>query len=127
VKLSSGSPLLRVSAALQAALLLSIQLVDGSGLHRCPDHDAGVGTLVVEAPAAHEHHHQDHGAPGRHEGLCPCLGTCHQGTVALAPVGTAAIVLAPAYADEAVPRPSAAFRSQLPHLLPFALGPPLRA
>ncbi len=116
--------LLRVGAALQAALLLAIQLADGGGVHRCPDHDAGLGVLAVEAPHPHGHHHEEQGAPGKHHGLCPCLGACCSSTVALGTAGTAMLTAAPVTVAGTSPQLVFLIRTRVPHRLPFSIGPP---
>jgi hypothetical protein len=116
-------PALRGVALLQATLLLAVQLVDGSALHRCPAHDA-------VAPVAAEH--AGHAARGHHDGqgheqeqhVCTCLGSCHSGLAAFSaassprsatPVGVSASLAVDA-GRPALSRPH--------HLLPFALPPP---
>jgi hypothetical protein len=116
-------PLLRFGVALQAILLLAIQIADGSGVHRCPDHDSGLGVLALGAPQAH-HHGGHHDGSGKHEGLCPCLGACHNTTVALAPSGAAVISAAPVFVASPTPVLRPILLTHVPHLLPFALGPP---
>lgn len=118
-------PLLRIGFALQAILLLVIQLADGSGMHRCPDHDAGVGVLAVgAAPMAGHHHGGHHDGSDGHQGLCPCLGPCHSPGYALVPVAAREIVATPVRFVRFVPIFTPAIHLREPHLLPFALGPP---
>jgi hypothetical protein len=117
------SPSLRLIALLLAVLLPVGQLVDGAGLHHCPDHDAGLGVVLG---GSHVHHHgPSHDTPGHgHEGGCPCLGSGHTSQATILADATPAVVVhtgavfAPTFAEPAVvwPTPS--------HRLPFAIGPP---
>jgi hypothetical protein len=117
--------LLRCGFALQAILLLAIQLADGSGVHRCPDHDSGLGILALgPAPAAAHHHGGHHDGSGRHQGLCPCLGACHSATVGLAPAGAISLSELPAQIVRTVPAPVASVRPRHNRRLPFSIGPP---
>jgi hypothetical protein len=118
-------PLLRVGVALQAILLLAIQLVDGSGVQRCPDHDVGVGVLAVGAAPMAGHHHGGHDdGSSKHQGLCPCLAPCHSPSAALVPTGTVALIAVPIHAVGFAPVFTPTIRQRNPQLLPFALGPP---
>lgn len=119
-----GRSLLSTAATLQAVLLLTIQLVDGGGVHRCPDHDSGLGVLALEVTHPHGHSHEGHGTPGKHQGLCPCLGACHNSVVALAPVGAAVLTGLPTLATGPAPALVAILRTPARHLLPFSIGPP---
>jgi hypothetical protein len=113
-------PVLRSGlAAIQALLLLSLQLAEGTGVHRCPEHDAGVGI----SPASADHHgHQGHQDQKGHSG-CHCLGPCCQ--AALLYVGSRAPNLHQPVQIAARPETRAvtSLRS-IVRLLPFALGPP---
>ncbi len=117
------SPSLRVIALLLAVLLPAGELVDGAGLHHCPDHDAGLG---VSLGPRHAHHHgPSHDTPRHeHQSGCPCLGVGHTSQAAVlssaapALVVRAELAIAPGFADPAVVRPVPA------HRLPFAIGPP---
>src|SRR3990172_4525394 len=65
----------RFAAFLPAALLVGLQLAEGSGFHRCPAHDGAL-------PHNSTGHHTGSSAGGSHEhggspGGCTCLGTCH--------------------------------------------------
>jgi hypothetical protein len=121
----SAHPLLRIGFALQAILLLAVQLLDGSGVQQCPDHDAGVGVLAVGAAPMASHHHGGHqDDSGKHQGVCPCLAPCHSPGYALAPSGTPECVAAPLRASVLASVFAPAIRLHDPHLLPFALGPP---
>ena len=116
--------LLRYGFALQAILLLAIQIADGSGVHRCPDHDSGLGILAIgTAPAAH-HHGGHHDGSGKHQGFCPCLGACHHATVAVAPAGTASLTLAPLQIVGTALRFEAPAPAQSARRLPYSIGPP---
>ncbi len=124
--IASRRPLLRFGFVLQAILLFAMQLADGSGVHRCPDHDSGVGVLALGGAPSGLHHHGGHQGDSReHHGVCPCLGACHQSTIALAPAGTAALTALPTLAVEFTAGPVASVRSQHSHRLPYAIGPPL--
>jgi len=112
------------TALLQVVLLLGVQLTDGAGIHRCPEHDGPVGHLADQA-AMHQHaSHGDHGSPvGDHHG-CTCLGSCHAPMPAmLAAAGHAVIPIdAVGYHIGITP---VSYLVQTPeHTLPYAVGPP---
>jgi len=116
------SPSLRLIALLLALLLPAGQLVDGAGLHHCPDHDAGLG---VALGGSHAHHGSSHDGPSDgHKGGCPCLGAGHTSQAAILSAATrllvvrAIIAFAPMFAEPAVVSSASA------HRLPFAIGPP---
>jgi hypothetical protein len=121
-----SSPSFRVAALVPAVLLVFAQLLDGSGAHRCPEHDA----FVPPAAESHGHatgHHGSAPAEGDHHGGCNCLGAscgsvaAFEAVPAMRPFGSTAQSWIPvsAVGREAPDRP--------PHLLPFALGPPQNA
>jgi hypothetical protein len=124
--LGPSSPPFRVAALAPAVLLVLAQLFDGIGAHRCPEHDAA----VPPAAESHRHaagHHDNAPAEGDHHGGCNCLGAscgsvvAFEAVPAMRPLMPAAQSWIPASAvgRKAPDRP--------PHLLPFALGPPLHA
>jgi len=112
-------------AVFQLLLLLAVQLADGSGVHRCPEHDAGIGIGLGHRQGAGHHMHGggDDRDPGHH-GPCPCLGEGlavslpHSPVRALAPVPVTAVALVP------LPAPRRVLLAQPAHTLPFAIGPP---
>lgn len=116
----------RAAALAQAALLVLTQLVVGSGIHRCPAHDAVV-PVAVESHGHAAGHHDGPPAEGESHGFCNCLGaSC--GSVAqfeAVPANRPALPLA------RWSTPSTTVERLTPgrpaHLLPFALGPPLHA
>ncbi len=116
----------RAAALAQVVLLALAPLVDGSGLHRCPAHGAMVPDVVESNGHASTHHH---GAPteGEHHGTCNCLGSSCGSAAQYEPFPEYRQLLEvarwsiPTVADG---RPAPA---RPPHLLPFALGPPLPA
>jgi hypothetical protein len=115
------------TALLQVVLLLGVQLTDGAGIHRCPEHDGPVGHLAVQA-AMHQHaSHADHGSPaGEHHG-CTCLGSCHAPMPAmLAAAGHAVIPIDAVVVHAGLPLVSHLAQSP-EHTLPYAVGPPLLA
>lgn len=110
-------------ALLLALLLPAGQLVDGAGLHHCPDHDAGLG--VALGGGGHAHHGASHNGPNhQHKGGCPCLGAGHTSQAVLlsgttpALVVRASLAIAPSFAEPAAVWPAPSLR------LPFAIGPP---
>ena len=108
-------------AALQIVLLISLQLAEGTGVHRCPEHDAGVGSGTPAAMAAHMGHHS--GPPHQEHGGCHCIGVCCQARLvypAPAPVGTV-LKVEPALRPEL---PIVTALRDTVRLLPFAIGPP---
>ncbi len=114
--------LLRGLAALQLVLFPAVQLADGTGVHRCPQHDAGLGPPTAAAAT----HHASHEHKAAHH-VCTCLGACSGGTLAFAPSGAVTFRLAvqPSRRPGAE-RPVASLRAPV-RLLPFALGPPTHA
>jgi hypothetical protein len=116
----------RLVVSVQVALLLTVQIMDGSGIQHCPHHDRGAGAVPAGAQVvAVHHHHQDSDQPHQHQGSCTCLGPCH-GVTHLLAVGVAPAGIP---VSGTVTRTVAApllleLRSPVPHLLPFALGPP---
>jgi hypothetical protein len=122
----SGS-LRLTAAAFLSALLVSLRLLEGTGLHHCPAHDGPAGLAVADSSEASHHHdggaHRRDGG-GEHASGCTCLGDCQAPQPFLAPhrpfedfPGQVAPRLDRAFATHAVPR--------VPHLLPFSIGPPL--
>lgn len=125
----SGS-LRSTAAAFAAALLVSLQVLEGAGVHRCPAHDAGAG--VELAMAAGPGHHHGGGAPQHaghpeHASECACLGDCQAPTAVITsgPPLEVAVASRPAAVPPPADAPLAARRTA--HLLPFAIGPPLTA
>jgi hypothetical protein len=115
------------TALLQVVLLLGVQLTDGAGIHRCPEHDGPVGHLAVQT-AIHQHgSHGDHGTPtGDHQG-CTCLGSCHAPMAALLANAAQAIPsISASFLQVAFPS-EAQFVQSPEHTLPYAVGPPLLA
>jgi hypothetical protein len=120
-------PVLRLLGALLPLLLLLAQLGDGTGMHRCPAHDGtGVPVTAAASHAGMAHHSappEDH----QHGGPCSCLGACHGPTLLLGTTdGTPQLVavLSPVTSGIA---PTLEARPSRPHLLPFAIGPPVIA
>lgn len=113
---------LRGLAALQLVLLPAVQLADGTGVHRCPEHDAGLGPTTESAATPHG----SHGHKAAHH-ACTCLGACSGSGLAFAPTGpvTLGVLAQPAHRPVAE-RPVAPLRTAV-RLLPFALGPPAHA
>jgi len=116
-------------ATLVVALFVSMQVVEGTGVHRCAAHDAGTGIQpVAAAPAAHHHGGSaDHGQQGSgagHHGCCPCLGDCQNpavftgSTAQAGPVACFVVTLLPRFEVGGI------HRSSPRYLLPFAIGPP---
>lgn len=107
-------------AVVQVVLLLTMQLAESTGVHRCPEHDAGVGAGNPEM-AMHMSH-----APGpepRQHSSCHCIGVCCQATLAYGAPAPIALIFStePLTSPEAVP--VASLRATV-RLLPFAIGPP---
>jgi hypothetical protein len=115
------------TALLQVVLLLGVQLTDGAGIHRCPEHDGPVGHLAVQT-SIHAHGSDgNHGATGGDHQGCTCLGSCHASMPALlAAAGHAVIPI-----DAVVVHAGLTLVSHLAqspeHTLPYAVGPPLLA
>src|SRR5512143_555760 len=115
-------------ALVQLVLLLATQLAEGTGVHRCPAHDAGVGIVAEQQHAmddmmGHGGHPQTHGEKAH---SCHCIGTCSAATVMYR--GPEAPVLRVALVQ--YQQPQAAGVVSLRHtvrLLPFAIGPPASA
>jgi hypothetical protein len=116
-------------AILVVALFVSVQVVEGTGVHRCAAHDAGAGIQPVAAASSGHHHggSADHGQKGRgadHHGCCPCLGDCQNSAVFTSPavqagpVASFVVTFLPRFEDGGM------HRASLRYLLPFALGPP---
>ena len=120
-------PLLRASTLALAALFVLTQLVDGSGAHGCPMHDAVAGAAVGGVPHAAASHHGTPAEDHQHQGPCTCLGACHAGTVALATSDVSPAPLALPAATASLRIPSDRVPESPSHLLPFAIGPPLLA
>jgi hypothetical protein len=109
-------------AGLQALLLLAMQLAEGTGLHRCPDHDAGLGAGPAPVVSTHGGHHS--GSDHQDHSTCHCVGACCQASLVHAAPAVAGIVH---QAEPAAPPQVAAgtvLRDTV-RLLPFAIGPPL--
>lgn len=116
-------------AILVVALFVSMQVVEGTGVHRCAAHDAGTGIQpVAAAPSGHHHgggadHGQQGGGDGHH-GSCPCLGDCQNpavftgSTAQAGPRGASVVTVLPWFEDGGIHRASPRY------LLPFAIGPP---
>jgi hypothetical protein len=115
------------TALLQVVLLLGVQLTDGAGIHRCPEHDGPVGHLAVQA-AMHQHaSHADHGSPADDHHGCTCLGSCHAPMPAMLAAAGHAVIPIDGVATH-VGLPSVSHLVQTPeHTLPYAVGPPLLA
>ena len=108
-------------AAIQALLLLTLQLAEGTGVHRCPAHDARVG--VIPAAAAADHHgHQAHQDQKGHAG-CHCLGPCCQAALLYTTSRVPSIQQQVEVAARPETRAQTTLRSSV-RLLPFAIGPP---
>jgi hypothetical protein len=113
------SPFASITALAQAALLVLAQLLDGSGAHRCPEHDAMLPAAVEVHGHAATHHDA---APG-----CNCLGASCGSLAAFeaAPAARPRSPSARSWTPLVVAGREAPHRSS--HLLPFALGPPFLA
>lgn len=128
-------PLKSALALWQVVLLVGLQLADGSGATGCAAHDAAMGAdhaamampAGMPAHAGHDAHHGPADPAHQHTGPCTCLGTCHGPALsgAVATVGVVAAQVATATPVFAAPRSAPA--GVTPHLLPFAVGPPLSA
>jgi len=119
-------------AALVVALYISMQVVEGTGVHRCAAHDAGVDLQVgAGQPSSHHHagsaHHGQEGNDSGHAAACPCLGDCQNSpATAASAVHTGpspVLVVAGSSSLEFLE----SFRTTPQYLLPFANGPPLIA
>jgi hypothetical protein len=118
----------RASLALvQLVLLLAVQLAEGTGVHRCPEHD-GVGVAAAETHAMHDMmghsgHPETHSEKAH---TCHCIGACSTATLMhqapAAPVLAVALVRYQPLQPVAVPSLRDSVR-----LLPFAIGPPRSA
>lgn len=115
------SPVRALLAAVQIVLLLTVQLGEGTGVHHCPEHDAGVGATMPEM-AGHMGHHQGTSGHSDHSS-CHCIGVCCQATLAYG--APAPVVLLRITEPVALPEsaPVASLRDTV-RLLPFAIGPP---
>jgi len=117
-------PVLRGVGLLQAALLLALQLADGSALHRCPAHDTAVPAAGQHAGHAAQGHHDAPGGQKQGQHVCTCLGSCHSGltvfSVAAPPRSAMPVALSAGPAVET----GRAARTRPHHLFPFALAPP---
>lgn len=124
-------PVRAAVALLQLLVFLGVQFAEGTGVHQCPEHDAGAGvtpagTHAVHHLAATEGHagHPGHASdPERPAHTCHCTGACATATVAVP--SPAPPVLARVQVALRVP----AFTFAVSHrdtvrLLPFAIGPP---
>jgi len=111
-------------AALQMVLLLAMQLAEGTGVHHCPEHDAGVGTGTPSAMVSHGGHHT--GSSDRGHGGCHCIGVCCQATLVYAAPAPAGAVLAIEPATLPLSFIVTTLRDSV-RLLPFAIGPPALA
>jgi hypothetical protein len=114
------APVQALLAAFQIVLLLTVQLGEGTGVHHCPEHDAGVGAAMPEM-AGHMGHHGGSGKTDHSN--CHCVGVCCQANLAYG--AAAPIVLFRASGPVALPQsvPVASLRDTV-RLLPFAIGPP---
>jgi len=112
------------TALLQVVLLLGVQLTDGAGIHRCPEHDGPVGHLAVQSSIHAHGSHGDHGTPGGDHQGCTCLGSCHAPMPALLAAGGHPVI--PIDADAIhVSLTAVSHLVQSPeHTLPYAVGPP---
>ncbi|MFN8652483.1 MAG: hypothetical protein U0133_11305 [Gemmatimonadales bacterium] len=118
-------------ALLQLLVFLGVQFAEGTGVHRCPEHDAGVGVAPAGEHAMHhmaamEGHAGHGGAPDQQAHTCHCMGACATATVAMpsaaAPLlARATIGFLPPAAQSVVSHRDTLRR------LPFAIGPPLLA
>jgi hypothetical protein len=117
------APFRALFAALQIPLLLSMQLAEGTGMHHCSEHDAGVGA-GASAMMMHQGHHT--GSDHRQHNSCHCIGVCCQATLVYSPPVPIAVLLA--VAPVTLPRsvPVTSLRDSV-RLLPFAIGPPTSA
>jgi hypothetical protein len=115
-------------ALVQLVLLLAMQLAEGTGVHRCPEHDAGVGAGSAQEHAmhdmmGHERHPQPHGEKAH---TCRCIGTCPAATVMYR--GPEVPVLRVALVRYQQPQTAGVVSlCDTVRLLPFAIGPPASA
>lgn len=117
------TPVRALLALLQVVVLLTVQLAEGTGVHHCPEHDAGAG-VGASTMATHMGHHGSQHQPD-HSG-CHCVGVCCKATL-VHPAPAAILTLftsAPVVAPQSPP--VVTLRETL-RLLPFALGPPTLA
>ncbi|MDH5283288.1 MAG: hypothetical protein OEW80_05345 [Gemmatimonadota bacterium] len=119
-------------AAVTVALFLSMQIVEGTGAHRCAAHDAGAGLQVgAGEPSGHQHAgSMPHGQNGREAGHptgCPCLGDCQNSPATAASTVHAGPAPAVATTGTSSVETSGSLRSAPHHFLPYANGPPLIA
>lgn len=112
-------PLRVVVAAFQIVLLLSMQLAEGTGVHHCQEHDAGVGAGTASM-AAHRGHHSGH--EQTHQS-CHCIGVCCQASLVYPPVEPLAVRIVGAPTAHPESTPVSSLRDTV-RLLPFAIGPP---
>jgi hypothetical protein len=108
-------------AALQIVLLIAIQLAEGTGVHHCPMHDAGVGHRAPMVMAPHLGHQT--GTSHSEHGTCHCMGVCCQATLVYAAPAPGGAMVAVEHAPPPVSPMVATFRDTV-RLLPFAIGPP---
>lgn len=119
-------PLRQALASIQLVLLLVMQLAEGTGLHHCPEHDAGAGITPVQ-PVAHAAMmgHMGHHPTGEDAGphACQCMGTCCAASLVLQ--GPEVPVLPVSLLPHVPPssRATLSLRDSV-RLLPFAIGPP---
>lgn len=124
-------PLRAAVALLQLVVFLGVQFAEGTGVHQCPEHDAGAGvapagTHAMHHPAAMEGHagHAGHAAdPKRPAHTCHCMGACASATVAV-PSPAPPVLLREPVALRVPASPFAVSHRDTVRLLPFAIGPP---
>jgi hypothetical protein len=117
---------------LLVALFLSMQVVEGTGVHRCTAHDAGLGLQVGTGQASGHHHgatphHNQGGDETTRPDGCPCLSDCQHSAAAAAAPSHVGQVPASLVASSSSIEFLEPFRSTPQYLLPFANGPPLIA
>lgn len=110
----------------QLVVLLGMQLAEGTGVHRCPEHDAGIGAVSGDEMNGHQGlgqagHHPGHGQPAH--AACHCVGPCSTVTAMHRAADAPAIALGPRRYAQPGSYDVVALRDTV-RLLPFALGPP---
>lgn len=110
-------------AMFQIVVLLSVQLAEGTGVHHCPEHDAGVGAGPAEMAGHMGHHGASH---DREHASCHCVGVCCQATLTFAPASPVAMWTAATLSVRPSSVAVVSLRTTV-RLLPFSIGPPLVA